>query len=47
LSEIISEFLDAYPKVKVEANYTDRFVDLIEESYDAVVADRKPCRIPR
>src|ERR1700688_1419749 len=31
LSEIISEFLDAYPKVKVEANYTDRFVDLIEE----------------
>jgi DNA-binding transcriptional LysR family regulator len=37
LSEIISEFLDAYPKVKVEANYTDRFVDLIEESYDAVV----------
>ncbi len=37
LSEIISEFLDTYPKVKVEANYTDRFVDLIEESYDAVV----------
>jgi DNA-binding transcriptional LysR family regulator len=37
LSEIISEFLDAYPKVKVEANYTDRYVDLIEESYDAVV----------
>src|ERR1700730_2242384 len=37
LSEIIGEFLDAYPKVKVEANYTDRFVDLIEESYDAVV----------
>jgi DNA-binding transcriptional LysR family regulator len=37
LSEIISEFLDAYPKVSVEANYTDRFVDLIEESYDAVV----------
>jgi DNA-binding transcriptional LysR family regulator len=37
LSEIISEFLDAYPKVRVEANYTDRFVDLIEESYDAVV----------
>jgi DNA-binding transcriptional LysR family regulator len=37
LSAIISEFLDTYPKVKVEANYTDRFVDLIEESYDAVV----------
>ena len=45
LSEIISEFLDAYPKVRVEANYTDRFVDIIEESYDAVVRiGRASCR---
>jgi len=37
LSGIISDFIATYPKVKVEANYTDRFVDLLEEGYNAVV----------
>ncbi|MEF2074426.1 substrate binding domain-containing protein [Consotaella aegiceratis] len=37
LSDIIADFIDTYPKVKIEANYTDRFVDLLEEGYNAVV----------
>ena len=37
LSGIIADFIATYPKVKVEANYTDRFVDLLEEGYNAVV----------
>lgn len=37
LSDIISDFIATYPKVKVEANYTDRFVDILEEGYNAVV----------
>jgi DNA-binding transcriptional LysR family regulator len=46
LSEIIREFLDAYPKLKVEANYTDRFVDLIEEPY-APWCGSEACRTRR
>lgn len=37
LSTILADFIATYPKVKVEANYTDRFVDLLEEGYNAVV----------
>ncbi|MBN8294823.1 LysR family transcriptional regulator [Rhodobacter sp. NTK016B] len=37
LSGIIADFIATYPKVKVEANYTDRFVDILEEGYNAVV----------
>ncbi len=37
LSDIIADFIATYPKVKVEANYTDRFVDILEEGYNAVV----------
>lgn len=37
LSDIIAEFIEKYPNVQIEANYTDRFVNLIEEGYNAVV----------
>lgn len=37
LSDILADFIATYPKVKVEANYTDRFVDILAESYNAVV----------
>ncbi|ADO42923.1 LysR family transcriptional regulator [Ketogulonicigenium vulgare] len=37
LPGIIADFIATYPKVKVEANYTDRFVDLLDEGYNAVV----------
>ncbi|MXN17896.1 LysR family transcriptional regulator [Pseudooceanicola sp. GBMRC 2024] len=37
LSDILADFISIYPKVKVEANYTDRFVDILEEGYNAVV----------
>jgi DNA-binding transcriptional LysR family regulator len=37
LSDVISDFIATYPKVSVEANYTDRFVNILEEGYNAVV----------
>lgn len=37
LSDIITDFIETYPGVSVEANYTDRFVDILEEGYNAVV----------
>lgn len=37
LSSIIADFISVYPRVKIEVNYTDRFVDMVEEGYHAVV----------
>lgn len=37
LSNIMADFAKAFPKVTVEANCTDRFVDILEEGYDAVI----------
>lgn len=37
LSDIMAQFMEKYPSVQIEANYTDRFVNLIEEGYNAVV----------
>jgi DNA-binding transcriptional LysR family regulator len=37
LPDILAGFIEKYPKVQIEANYTDRFVNLIEEGYNAVV----------
>jgi DNA-binding transcriptional LysR family regulator len=37
VSPILPEFIQAYPEVQIEADFTDRFVDLIDEGYDAVV----------
>ncbi|QCK84493.1 LysR family transcriptional regulator [Phreatobacter aquaticus] len=37
LSSAILDFMEQYPDVRVEANYSDRFVNLIEEAYDLVV----------
>ena len=37
LAPALSDFLTRYPDVTVELNLTDRFVDLIDEGYDAVL----------
>lgn len=37
LAEAFSEFLKTYPEVKIEMYFTDRYVDLIEESFDLAV----------
>lgn len=37
LAPIISDLLERHPALEVEINLTDRFVDLVEEGYDAVL----------
>ncbi len=37
LSPVVSAFLERHPLVGIELNLTDRFVDLIDEGYDAVL----------
>jgi len=37
LPRLVSDFLHRYPKVQMEVNCTDRYVDLVKESYDAAV----------
>ncbi len=37
LAPVVTEFLEQHPFVGVELNLTDRFVDLIDEGYDAVL----------
>lgn len=33
----VSEFMQHYPQVKVDASVTDRFVDVVEEGFDVIV----------
>lgn len=37
LSGVIADFVLAYPQVTVEAEYADRFVDLVGEGFDAAI----------
>ena len=37
MSKAISAFLSLHPDVQVEANFTDRFVDLVGEEYDVAI----------
>ncbi len=37
LAPAILQFLDAHPGIEVELTLTDRFVDIVDEGYDAVV----------
>ena len=37
LAPVVTDFLERHPLVSVELNLTDRFVDLIDEGYDAVL----------
>jgi DNA-binding transcriptional LysR family regulator len=37
VTAVISDFINQHPGIQVEVNYTDRYVDLIEEGYDLVV----------
>ena len=37
LAPVVTDFLERHPLVSVELNLTDRFVDLVEEGYDAVL----------
>ena len=37
LAPLVTRYLAAYPDVAVELNLTDRFVDVVNEGYDAVV----------
>lgn len=37
LSEATLAFLQSYPRLRIEANYTDRYVDIIDEGYDVAI----------
>ena len=37
LAPLVTRYLEAYPDVEVELTLTDRFVDLVDEGYDAVI----------
>jgi len=37
LNTLLAEFLALYPKVSIEANFSDRYVDVIGERYDVAV----------
>ncbi|CAM2063738.1 LysR family transcriptional regulator [Sulfidibacter corallicola] len=37
ISPLLTEYLEAYPEVKVDLNLTNRRVDLIEEGFDVVI----------
>jgi LysR family transcriptional regulator for bpeEF and oprC len=42
LARVIPAFVERYPELAVEASFTDRLVDLIEEGYDLAVRMGKP-----
>jgi LysR family transcriptional regulator for bpeEF and oprC len=42
LARVLPEFAQRYPDLTVEASFTDRLVDLIEEGYDVAVRMGKP-----
>jgi len=42
LAQVIPKFAERYPEVTVEASFTDRLVDLIEEGYDVALRLGKP-----
>src|SRR6266849_1110481 len=42
LARAIPEFVQRYPEITVEASFTDRLVDLIEEGYDVAMRMGKP-----
>ena len=42
LARLLPEFAQRYPEVKLEAVFTDRLVDLIEEGFDVAVRMGKP-----
>lgn len=37
LAPLVTRYLAAYPDVEVEVNLTDRYVDVVDEGYDAVI----------
>ncbi|MEE2951870.1 MAG: LysR family transcriptional regulator [Pseudomonadota bacterium] len=37
LAPLVESFLDAFPRVSIEASYADRFVDLVGEGFDLAV----------
>ncbi len=37
LAPLVTRYLAAYPDVEVEMNLTDRYVDVVDEGYDAVI----------
>jgi len=42
LARVMPAFVERYPELAVEASFTDRLVDLIEEGYDLAVRMGKP-----
>jgi DNA-binding transcriptional LysR family regulator len=42
LARVIPAFVQRYPEITVEASFTDRLVDLIEEGYDVALRMGKP-----
>ncbi|WMJ67652.1 LysR family transcriptional regulator [Stenotrophomonas sp. 24(2023)] len=39
---ILAEFMQAYPQIRLELDFTDRLVDVIEEGFDAVLRVAEP-----
>lgn len=37
LAPLVTEFLDRYPELEIELTLTDRYVDIVDEGYDAVL----------
>ena len=37
LAPLVTRYLATYPNVEVEVNLTDRYVDVVDEGYDAVI----------
>ena len=42
LSPILADFMRQWPEVRLELDFTDRLVDVVEEGFDAVVRTGKP-----
>ncbi len=42
LTPVLSDFMDAYPEVRLDLDFSDRLVDVIEEGFDAVVRTGQP-----
>ncbi|MDQ1231462.1 LysR family transcriptional regulator [Sphingomonas sp. SORGH_AS_0879] len=42
LTPVLSAFMDAYPDVRLDLDFSDRLVDLIEEGFDAVIRTGQP-----
>jgi DNA-binding transcriptional LysR family regulator len=39
---VLSDFMQAYPQIELDLDFTDRVVDVIDEGFDAVVRIGEP-----